>query len=76
MARQVLADLQKTITKTDKQDYLEVNKSDEPFDASQNNEDLEAVLKDERDHSVEGFEPAYFVRKLDSQTVHPTYSLD
>ena len=72
--RQVVADLYKTITKMDKQDYLEVDESDELFDASQSSEDFEAVLEDEQDHGVEGFEPAYIDRVLDFQEANPGFS--
>lgn len=72
--RQVVADLYKTIVKMDKQDYLEVDESDELYDASQTSDDFEAVLEDEEDRGVEGFEPEYIDRVLDFQDAYPHYS--
>ena len=72
--RQVAADLYKTITKMDKQDYLEVDESTELFDASQTSEDFDAVIEDDAEQTFEGFSSDYINRVLDFKEANPGYS--
>lgn len=72
--RQVAADLYKTIQKLDKQDYLEVDESDELYDASGQSEDFEPEVGDYEEQSHEEFSSDYIDRVLAYVDAHPAFS--